>query len=213
MDYKPSKAFKEYQKNGGKNLYSDKPSHFRITFNSPVVLIFAGICFIATILGILSKGTLTVLLFSTSHSSLSNPMTYLHFITHAFGHADWNHFFGNITTILLLGPMLEEKYGSRAMIEIIVLTAVVAGVFNYIFFPNVILCGASGVVFAFILMASFTGFHEKEIPITFLMIALIYIGGQIYEGLFVQNNISNTSHILGGIVGAFAGYILNRIKE
>jgi GlpG protein len=66
------------------------------------------------------------------------------------------------------------------------------------------------VVFAFILLTSFTGFRAGEIPITFLLVALIFIGQQIYEGVTIQDNISNTAHIVGGIVGAVLGYQLNR---
>ena len=64
--------------------------------------------------------------------------------------------------LLLLGPMLEEKYGSKKIIEVIVITALITGVINYVFFWNVALCGASGVVFAFILLTSFTSFKGEN---------------------------------------------------
>ena len=70
--------------------------------------------------------------------------------------------------------------------------------------------GASGVVFAFILLSSFVGFKEGKIPFTFILVALLYIGEQIYQGFFVQDNISNLTHILGGIVGALLGYVMNK---
>lgn len=212
MDYKPSKAFQEYKKNGTIS-YDKKPSGFRITFNAPVVLIYVALCFIATILGIVSQGALTTLLFRTYHSSLADPLTYVRFFTSCIGHSGWEHFIGNATFLLLLGPMLEERYGSRTLVEIIVLTAFVTSVFHYIFFPNVALCGASGVVFAFILLSSFAGFREGEIPLTFIIMALIYFGGQIYDGLFVQDNVSNLGHIIGGLVGATAGFLLNKKSE
>ena len=50
---------------------------------------------------------------------------------------------------------------------------------------------------------------EGEIPLTFILVAVFYIGQQVFEGLTVNDNISNTSHIIGGIVGGFFGYILN----
>ena len=62
------------------------------------------------------------------------------------------------------------------------------------------------------MMTSFTGFKEGEIPVTVILVAFIYIGQQIYEGLFIQDNISNMAHILGGVVGAVAGYTLNKKK-
>lgn len=182
----------------------------RITFNAPIVLMFVLICFIATLLGIITKGLTTELLFATYHSSLANPLTYIRFITHVFGHSGWSHFIGNMTYILLLGPMLEEKHGTKILLEIIIITAIITGVINYIFFPNIMLCGASGVVFAFIILASFTGFKDGEIPITFILIAVIYIGQQVVEGITVNDNISNMAHIVGGLVGAATGYVLNK---
>ena len=149
----------------------------------------------------------------TYHSSLRDPLTYLRFVTHVFGHAGWEHFLGNMGYVLLLGPMLEEKYHSRALMMVIGITALATGLINYIFFPNVALCGASGVVFAFILMASFTGFREGEIPLTFIIVAAIYIGQQVIQGVAVADNVSQMAHIVGGIIGAVVGYIANRRKK
>ena len=182
----------------------------KITFNAPVVLGFAAICFIATLLNYLTNGKSNHMIFMTYHSSLTNPLTYLRFFTHVFGHAGWSHFIGNASYLLLLGPMLEEKYGSKEMLEVIGVTALATGIVNYIFFWNVALCGASGVVFAFIVLASFTGFRAGEIPLSFILVAIIFIGQQVYEGIAVQDNISNMAHIVGGIVGAVVGYNLNR---
>lgn len=182
----------------------------KITFNAPVVLTFVMICFIATLLGVLTEGRITQSFFMTYHSSLKNPMTYLRFFTHVFGHDGWSHFIGNASYLLLLGPMLEEKHGSRELVEIIGVTALITGVVNYIFFWNVGLCGASGVVFAFIILASFTSFKEGEIPLTFILVTVVFIGQQIYEAVAVANNVSNISHIIGGMIGALLGYNLNQ---
>ncbi len=93
---------------------------------------------------------------------------------------------------------------------VILITAAVTGVVNYVLFWNVALCGASGVVFAFILLTSFTSFKNGEIPLTFILVTIVFLGQQVYEGLFLQDNISNLSHVLGGIVGAIVGYRLNK---
>ena len=185
----------------------------KITINAPVTLAMVLLCFIATLLGIITSGKSTQLLFMTYHSSLKNPMTYVRFLTHIFGHADWRHFIGNASYLLLLGPMLEEKYGTKAILEVIGITAIFTSVLNYILFWNIGLCGASGVVFAFIVLASFTGFNEGEIPLTFILVVIIFIGQQVYEGIMIQDNISNMAHIVGGIVGAGVGYGLNKRKK
>lgn len=182
----------------------------RITWNSPVVLIYLAVCFVATLLGYLTNGGSTKLLFATYRSSLLDPMTYLRLFTHAAGHANWEHFFGNATFLLLLGPMLEDRYGKRKIIEVILLTAFASGVVNFLLFPHTMLSGASGVVFAWILLTSFTSFREGEIPITVILVATVFIGQEIYEGIMIRDNISNTAHIVGGMVGAMFGYHLNK---
>ncbi len=182
----------------------------KISYNSPVVLTFVLICLAVLILGFITLGKSTSLLFMTYHSSLLDPLTYVRFFTHVFGHNGGEHLLNNAAFLLLLGPMLEEKHGSQTLIEIIAITALVTGIANYVLFPSVALCGASGVVFAFIILASFTGFKDGEIPLTFILVAIIYIGQQIFEGITVSDNISNMAHIVGGAVGAVLGYLLNK---
>ena len=136
----------------------------RITFNAPVTLGFVLLCFFATLLGVLSSGKITEVFFMTYHSSLANFMTYVRFFTHVLGHEGWEHFIGNASYLLLLGPMLEEKYGSKALLEVIGMTALATGLINYIFFWDIALCGASGVVFAFIVLSSFSVLSLSYIP-------------------------------------------------
>lgn len=182
----------------------------RITFNAPVVLSLVAISFLATLLNYITDGASGRMLFMTYHSSLLSPLTWVRAITHIFGHADWSHLIGNMSYLLLLGSMLEEKYKSSTLAIVIVLTALATSLVNYIFFPYIALCGASGVVFAFILLSSFTSFKDGEIPLTFILVALFFLGQQVYEGITVQDNISNTAHIVGGIVGGITGYVLNK---
>lgn len=182
----------------------------RITFNAPVVLSLVGISFVATLLNYITGGASGEFLFMTYRGSLLSPMTWIRAFTHIFGHADWAHLVGNMSYLLLLGPMLEEKYSSQTLAAVIAITAVVTSIVNAIFFSNVALCGASGVVFAFMLLSSFTSFKEGEIPITFILVAVFFIGQQIFEGITVRDNISNMTHIVGGIIGGLLGYALNK---
>jgi len=185
---------------------------FRISFNSPVVLTFVLLCLGAWLLNVITLGRSNDWLFTTWHSSLKSPLTYVRFFTHVLGHTSWDHLLGNAAYLLLLGPLLEEKYGSVKIAQVILITAVVTGVVHYILFPGTALCGASGVCFAFILLTSFTGFNKGELPLTFILVAVIYLGQEIYKGIFVRDNVSNFSHIIGGVIGAFIGYIENRKK-
>ena len=140
--------------NGGKKI--------RLSFNSPVILGFTLACFIVLILDKVTGSASTRAFFSVYRSSLASPFTYIRFFGHVLGHASWDHFFGNIMMLLVVGPLLEEKYGSANILFVILTTALVTGVINFIFFPHVQLLGASGVVFAFILLASLTSIEEEK---------------------------------------------------
>ena len=185
----------------------------RITFNAPLVLSFALACTVATIIRLI-VGDATDRIFATYASSWADPMTYVRLFTHVLGHTGFAHLLGNMAYILLLGPMLEEKYGWKNLLLVILVTALVTGLFHNLLFPRTYLLGASGVVFAFILLTSFTEVKEGEIPLTFILVAVIYLGQQIWDGITVKDNVSNLSHIIGGLVGGGAGWVMNfRRKE
>ena len=182
----------------------------KISINAPVTLGFVFACFIVTLVGVLTNGQSTEKFFMTYHSSFKEPLTYVRFFTHVLGHSGWSHFIGNASYLLLLGPLLEERYRGRTLVWIFVITALVTALINYFLFPTVALCGASGIVFAFFFLASLTGFREGEIPMTSILVAVIFIGQQVYEGIILKDNISNMAHVVGGIIGTFVGYKLNR---
>ena len=185
---------------------------FKVSFNAPVVLSFVILCFAAWILNIITNGWTNDHIFSVYRSSLLSPLTYVRFFGHAIGHANWDHYLGNMMILLIVGPLLEEKYGSKNILIVMVTTAFVTGVMSFLLFPNVQLLGASGIVFAFILLSSFTSMKEGNIPLTFILVAVIYLGEQVYQGLFIDDGVSNFGHILGGICGSVLGYYLNRDK-
>lgn len=185
---------------------------WKLSFNSPVILGFTILCFLAMILNMATRGFSNNMIFSVYRSSLLSPMTYVRMFGHVLGHANWDHFFGNIMLILVVGPLLEEKYGSMNILFVLLATALTTGVVHFIFFPGTRLLGASGVVFALILLSSLTCMKEGTIPITFILVAVIYIGQQIYDGMFVRDNVSNLTHIIGGVVGAGLGFVMNKNK-
>ena len=189
---------------------SDRHSRLRITFNAPAVLTFALACVAVQVVNVLTHGAGNRVLFSTYRASLLNPLTWLRCVTHVLGHADWNHLLNNMMLLLVLGPMLEEKYGTKNVVFVMLATAVSTAVVNMVFFPNVALLGASGIVFAMVLLSSITSTDGTTIPLTFVLVAVLYIGQQVYEGIFVADNISQMGHIVGGLVGTALGFVMSR---
>ena len=189
---------------------ADNRRGFRLAFNSPAVLGFAGVCLVAMVLNLLTDGASNRTLFSVYRAPLTNPLTWLRMVCHVFGHADWNHLLNNMMYVLLVGPMLEEKYGSVNLALVMLATALLTGLANFIFFPGTMLLGASGIVFALILLSSITRTEGGAIPVTFILVAILYIGQQVWQAITVRDNVSYMAHIAGGAVGAGLGFLLNK---
>ena len=183
-----------------------------IQYNAPTTLTFAVISFLVLCLGFLTDGASTMKLFCVFRSPLTDLLTYPRFFTHVLGHSSFAHYSGNIMLMLVLGPTLEERYGSRTIFTAIVLTAFVSGVIQWLFFPRTALLGASGIVFMMILMASLGGSRGKGVPLTLILVFVIYVGGEIYDMITVSDNVSHLTHIIGGICGSVIGTGLRRGK-
>lgn len=176
----------------------------KITFNAPVVLTFTFLSLAALIWNMISGGYANSFFFSVYRTSFSDPMQYVRLFTHVLGHADLTHFTSNMIIFLLVGPLLEEKYGSLRLFEVILAVALVTGLVHILLPGRSALLGASGIDFAFILMASVTG-GRSGIPMTMIICAVIYIGSEIYTGIVSADSISQLTHIAGGSIGAFFG--------
>lgn len=179
-----------------------------IRFNAPVVLTFALLALLATFIGIWTDGNATALYFSVYRSPLSDPLTYLRFFTHVLGHSDYSHYMGNMLLLLLVGPIVEEKYGHKNTFWCIFITALVTGLVQFIFFPGSMLLGASGVVFMMIVLSSFTEMKKEGIPITLIFVVIFYLGGELVDGLFTADNISQLTHVIGGVLGLIFGFTI-----
>jgi len=181
---------------------------FAIDMNAPVILWLTIISLGVLIVNIATPLNIAWIL-GARRTSLLDPMQYVRLFTHVTAHANISHYVGNFMMILAIGPMVEEKYGSSRLVLITVITSLVTGLVNVIFFPASVVVGASGIVFMLILMASFTNIRQGRLPITVLLVAVLYIGNEVMLGLFTVDNISRLSHILGGLCGAVFGVVVN----
>ncbi len=187
-------------------------SRLKLTYNSPVILTFSIICLITLLIDMLTQdGSNRLLFVCYGHANLLDPLTYLRMFSYVFGHASFAHFAGNITMLLLVGPIVEQHYGSWNTVIMMAVTALVGGLLNMFFFDTGIL-GASGLVFLMIILSAFTSMKKGEIPLTLILIAAIYLGQEIYSGIAVNDNISHFGHLCGGVSGIGFGIAFHKKK-
>lgn len=137
-------------------------------------------------MGHLTNGWTTYHLFSVYRSSLADPLFFVRLFGHVLGHAGWDHFIGNMLLFLVIAPPLEERYGSRTLL------------------------GASGIVFMLIMLSNLAGSRNGGIPITLIPVGALYLSQQVYDILFVQDNVANFMHIVGGACGTVFGFAVRR---
>ena len=182
-----------------------KGQGLKFSFNSPAVLVFTLLCFAVMLLGKFTGHGSTRLFFSVYRSSLLDPLTYVRMVGHVLGHGDWDHLIGNVMYILILGPMLEEKYGTKNLCFVMLVTALVVGLASFIFFPATALLGASGIVFPDPAVLR----HELRDQHPHLRPGGGHLHGEILSAVTLQNSISYFAHILGA-VGTALGFLMNK---
>ena len=185
----------------------------KISYNAPVALTFSILALIALLLDPITNGWTTVHLFSVYRCSLSDPLAFFRFLGHVLGHGSFSHYIGNIVLILVLGPNLEDRFGSWNVLWAILITALISGLVQFLFFPGSALLGASGIVFMMILLSSFGGVRNGVIPVTLILVAVFYLGGELWDAITVNDNVSQLTHIIGGICGTVLGFALSGRKR
>ena len=181
----------------------------RITYNAPVTLTYALASTVVLLVDQLTGAGLTERFFAVGGSiDAANPLDYITLLTHVLGHANWTHLVSNFAFILLLGPILEEKYRSGSLLLMMTVTAFVTGLLNVLLFSTGLL-GASGIVFMMILLGSFTNFRRGEIPLTFILVVMLYLAREVITA-FQSDTISQFAHIAGGFCGSLFGFLRPR---
>lgn len=187
--------------------------NLKIKYNAPTTLSFSFLCFAVFIVNTyiipLTGSSFSIIdRFFTVPSSVAfepaNPVDYLRLFTHILGHANWTHLIANLSYILILGPMLETSYGPVNLALMILVTGFATGVVNVCFFQTPLL-GASGVVFMMVLLSSFTNHKKNEIPLTFILVVILFLGREIVNA-FGNDDISQFAHLAGGLCGSLFGF-------
>jgi rhomboid protease GluP len=181
----------------------------RIRYNSPVVLTFALLCAVVLLIDQLSGGMFIRTFFLLPPDF--NPgsfLSWLRLVTYVIGHQGWTHLISNFSFILLIGPVLEEKYGSLPLLAMMIVTALATAVLNLLL-VHTGLYGASGIVFMLVLLSSFTNIRQGEIPITFILIVALYIVREFVNALN-PDTVSQLAHIAGGLIGGAFGFLFSK---
>lgn len=181
----------------------------KIRYNAPLTLTFA---LIATLLVLIDQFTGLHLIpkyfLVPGKGVFDITRDWISLFSHCLGHSGWDHLLANMTLMLLIGPILEEKYGSLTLFLMIFTTAVVTGLLNAFLFQTALL-GASGIVFMMILLISFTNTNNGEIPLSFILILILYLSVEIQNALS-YDDVSQFAHIIGGIFGSLFGFLKPR---
>ena len=85
----------------------------KINFSSPITL---WLCFLSFVGFFLVQVEVLTNFFILKGNFLENSNTwFLSCAGYIFGHASFSHFFGNVSILLLLGPIVEERFGSKLL--------------------------------------------------------------------------------------------------
>jgi rhomboid protease GluP len=181
----------------------------RIRYNAPVTLTLALVCAAVLALDQFTGSTIVTAYFTAPpYLGVGGALTWVRMFTHVIGHASWAHLVSNFSFILLIGPVLEEKFGSGIVLLMMLVTAGVTGVLNALL-VHAGLLGASGIVFMLILLSSFTNIRSGEIPLTFLLVVALYFVREFVAAL-TPDSVSQLAHIAGGFCGGLFGFIFAR---
>lgn len=182
-----------------------KEMSIRVTYNSPLILTYSLISAVVLLISIYITNLIPLLGLS-GNFNWSSPMNYVNLFSYAIVHdnSSFSHFISNFTIILLIGPALEEKYGVKKLLVMMLVTAVITGLLNVLIFRGGII-GASGIALMMIILSSFTNYSKGDLPMTFIIICIFFMGTEVLSS-FTDDNISQFAHIMGGISGALFGF-------
>jgi len=180
----------------------------RIRYNAPVILTFTLLAASVLVVDQIAAGFTERFFVCPPSLRAGGLLDYVRLFSYVLGHRNWQHLMSNFAFVLLIGPVLEEKYRSGPILLMLGATALITGLLNVLLF-NTGLMGASGVVFMLILLSSFTNIRAGEIPLTFLLVVVLFLVKEILNA-FAEDNISQFAHILGGFCGSLFGFLFTR---
>ena len=129
---------------------------------------------------------------------------YLSLVGYIFGHSSFEHLLGNMSLLLILGPIIELKYGTQRFVFMSILTAFITGLLHTLLWDNGLL-GFSGLVFMYIVLSTLLNIRNREVPFTFILVVVLYFGMEIISSL-KDTQISHSHTFLAGQWAHFGAF-------
>lgn len=190
-----------------------KKINLKLSYDAPVTLTFSLVCIVVYLLDtFLLKNFLTNnILTSPTSSGGSLPFVFSKFssyprlILYVFSSKSISLLLANLIFILLLGPSMEERYGSVVVGIMMAVSALFAGVLNACFCKTS-LQGAAPIVFMMIFLSAFMAFTKKKIPISFICVIGMYIAFEcIQHG--AKGIVGVIINVAGGLCGSLFAFL------
>ncbi len=183
----------------------------KLKYNAPVTFSFAIIAtLILTMDQFLFPGMIAQWFTAPGKSwDPSNPGHYFTLLSYVFGHESWTHLWSNFLILLLLGPILEEKYDPKSFLIMVGTTTLTVGVFQ-VLLAQPPLTGSSALGFMMIMLVSFARTKPGEVPISLILIFIVYLLNELTRATGVDGaSVSAAAHIVGGLCGVIFGFLKN----
>jgi membrane associated rhomboid family serine protease len=139
-------------------------------------------------------------------------------LTSMFMHGSFNHLFFNMYALLLFGPLIEAKIGSKRFLYFYLITGLLAAIGYGLIYPAQSALGASGAIMGVIGMTIMLLPHLKIllffiIPMSMRTAGIIFAAIDIF-GLFNPGGVANLAHLIGLAAGLALGkYLLGKKKS
>ena len=203
--------------------------NIKVAYDAPVTLSFVIVCALIFLLNIIlaksgkALGLAKLLSSPTSQTGLlpfivKQPVSYLRLLLYIFGSqagglasgvadgvftGDASVLFTNLILIMLLGPAMEERYGSVIIGIMIFVSALFSGVLNACFCETS-LVGALPLVSMMIFLNAFMSFSKKKFPLSFAAVMVFFVLLQIASGAGAVRIIIC---IAGGLCGSLFAFL------
>lgn len=202
-----------------------KKNSFGIKYDSPVILTFAIASFIVFALDFFVFKKDFIKEFFVCHASkvfgdyeafnFKAFPDYPKMIFHELGSTSWHSLLTGILIIMILGPSVEEKFGSVFTGLMIFMTSLISGILTATI-SHYTLTGSTGVIFTFMILSLITDISKKSFSLSAFFIFVVFIAIQLLESgneeknfiLFMQKNTGLFIEMIGGICGSLFGFMV-----